>query len=59
MNLRHSSIEENLENILRKFQVNITNSNRGINLQEIKLEKLVLNSYFLRNKAMNNIKDMA
>ena len=41
-----------------KFQNKSLNSNQDIDVQKIKVKKMVLNSYFIRNNAYHILKDI-
>ena len=54
-NLRHSSLEKDVKNLQSKFQFEILYSNLDINVQNIKVIKMVLRSHFVKTKANHRI----
>ena len=56
--MRHASLEKNRMNMHTKFQVENIYSDWDIYVQKIKVMKMVLNSYFLRNRAIYYNNDM-
>ena len=57
-NLRHCSLEKNLKNTHRQFQISNSYSYWYIDVQKIEMRKMILNSYFLKKKAYHIFKDM-